>query len=493
MSEDNDLKMIGNHGVYLHDNTVLSFQIGADSIQSVLPDDPGFSFDPALFLDQTHWQTINGYNIASRGYNDMKCQEVANDIKQNRLLPRLITKQCDMLYGHGLGVYKLSFEEGKLKRIWDNIPEVINWLNSWEENGIELGPKDFAKACIKNFYYFRDFFVKFRFSTGKDIVHGTLPIAGLEVMENRHCRLATLKKDVVTDIVNYRDFTAIAVGRFSFGTSNFRIYPKFNIKDAAKYRFAAISHHREKSVDEFYGSNETHEGTREYIKGSNTTAKYINSFLKNALAAKVHIIIPNAWVESKRTQLMRLCQDNKKRKDKNLQLHKYAGIELGTEFEEAYLVQYISAKLREVTNFLSGADNQGKTYSTIGFKSANGIEEWQFQTLDLKYKEYIEALISYDKRADEVLLSSVGLDSSISAISKDGVISKSGSDSYYNYLIYLLQLTPEDEICSEPFNWAMQVNFPNLYAQGYRIGFYREVPSRQEDISPNNRLNNQQS
>ena len=98
-----------------------------------------------------------------------------------------------------------------------------------------------------------------------------------------------------------------------------------------------------------------------------------------------------------------------------------------------------------------------------------------------------------DKRADEVLLSSVGLDSSISAISKDGVISKSGSDSYYNYLIYLLQLTPEDEICSEPFNWAMQINFPELYAQGYRIGFYREVPTRQEDVSPQNRLNTQQS
>lgn len=83
MTEDNNLKMIGNHGLYLHENTVLSFQVGTDPVQSILPDDPGFNFDPALFLDQSHWQTINGYNIASRGYNDLKCQEVANDIKQN--------------------------------------------------------------------------------------------------------------------------------------------------------------------------------------------------------------------------------------------------------------------------------------------------------------------------------------------------------------------------------------------------------------------------
>ena len=113
--------------------------------------------------------------------------------------------------------------------------------------------------------------------------------------------------------------------------------------------------------------------------------------------------------------------------------------------------------------------------------------------MDLKYKEYIDALISYDKRADEVLLSSVGLDSSISSVSKDGVISKSGADAYYNYLIYIMSLTSEDEICSEPFNLAMQINFPDLYNQGYRLGFYREVPARQEDVSPKDRLNKQQS
>ena len=101
-------------------------------------------------------------------------------------------------------------------------------------------------------------------------------------------------------------------------------------------------------------------------------------------------------------------------------------------------------------------------------------------------------MIAYDKRADEVLLSSVGLDSSISSVSKDGVISKSGADSYYNYLIYLMSLTPEDEICCEPFNLAIKVNFPDLYNAGYRIGFYRELPERQENIAPDNRLNQQQ-
>lgn len=58
--------------------------------------------------------------------------------------------------------------------------------------------------------------------------------------------------------------------------------------------------------------NETHQGTRAYIKGSNETADYINSFLRNSLAAKIHIVIPNAWIESKRTQISKLCDENKK-------------------------------------------------------------------------------------------------------------------------------------------------------------------------------------
>lgn len=56
-----------------------------------------------------------------------------------------------------------------------------------------------------------------------------------------------------------------------------------------------------------------------------------------------------------------------------------------------------------------------------------------------------------------------------------------------------MSLTSEDEVCAEPLNWALRMNFPELYKQGCRLGFYREVPQRQEDITPSQRLNQQQS
>ena len=90
-----------------------------------------------------------------------------------------------------------------------------------------------------------------------------------------------------------------------------------------------------------------------------------------------------------------------------------------------------------------------------------------------------------------VLLSSKGIDSSISNISGDGVISKSGADTYYNYIVYLTQQSiPEHVVCAD-LNYAIRLNFPKEWAEGIRIGFYRPNVQRQEDISPSDRLANQ--
>ena len=497
MNKDYEIEMYGNAGCYVSDGNTFTFQLGEGEqflggdqlFQSPLLDSP---FGASLWHSNHQYLGIDGYQVLMRGYNNQLCDEVTREIKENRLLPRLYSKEVKMLYGHGLAVYRQALENNKLVRKYEEMPKVADWLNSWVDYGLP-SVEEFCKTCIKNFYYFGDFFVKWRFTRGKAIGWG-LPVAGLEAMENRECRLATTRTDVASELISYSDFRQIVVGKFAYGLSSFAIYPKFSMQEVDQYRFAAISHHREKSVDEFYGSNETHQGARPYIQGGNKTARYINSFLKNSLAAKVHVIIPNAWIQSKRTQITNLCAENKKRKAKNAELLKYNGLEIGTEYRESVLVEYVRQEVRKFSSYLSGADNQGKGFTSISFMDPQGhTQEWKVETIDLKYKEYIEALISYDKRTEQALLSSVGLDAAISAVDKDGVISKSGSDTYYNYLIYIMSLTSEDEVCTEPLNWALRLNFPDLWKQGYRLGFYREVPQRQEDTTPEQRLNKQQA
>ncbi len=486
------LQTLGNLGIYADSNNVFAFSMGDRPAGMLFPGINDYS--TALPYCDMQWSTIQGFNVLWRGINNAKCEEIETDIKQNRLLPRLIKKQTAMLYGQGIMPYIPTLsEDGKYSRKWIQEPQITAWLESWKRNGMESDHREFAKTCIKNYYTFGDFFSKFRFSMGK-VVGAGLPIAGMEAMENKLCRLATTRKDVAFNMINYSDFRQVAVGKWNYGNGNFLFYPRFRMNEVDNYNFAAIGHFREKSVGEFYGANETHSGTQPYIKGSNQTARYINSFLKNSLAAKKHIKIPNAWIDSKRTQMQRICDENKNRTNDGESPILYNGIAVGTQYVESSLLEYISSEMRKLSEYLSGADNQGKAYASYTYTDSRGtLQEWKIEDVDMKYKEYIEALISYDKRADEVLVSALGIDSSISSISKDGVISKSGADVYYNYLIYLMQLNPEDEICSEPFNIALQINFPALYKQGIRLGFYRETPSRQEEVSPSQRLNQQQS
>ena len=149
-------------------------------------------------------------------------------------------------------------------------------------------------------------------------------------------------------------------------------------------------------------------------------------------------------MNAKRKQIKAICDENRKRVAKSEAALLYNGIEVGTEYSESSFIEYLQSELRKVSAYLSGADNQGKAYASISFRSSgsNAAEEWKFENIDLKYKEYVEALIDYDRRADEALLSAVGMDSSISSVSKEGVISKSGSDVFYNYLIYLMSANP---------------------------------------------------
>jgi hypothetical protein len=485
------MQLMGNFGCYVDDGNVLSFQMGDHPQPMDLNTSPHLG---SLGIAGLSWLNLKGYNIATRGANNLEVEEIESDFKKNRLMPRLINKKVNMLYGNGPAVYHRTIIDGKMRKEWIDCPTIMDWLESWQDAGLETNYKDCARAIIKNFYYFSDFFVKWRMSLGS-VVSSKKYVLGLETMENKNCRLATDRKDVSNELISYADLRFIATGKFGYASlSTFKFYPRLSFKELSKIKYAAISHHREKTIGNFYGCNESHEGTKGYIKGANQTSRYINSFLGNSLAAKVHIIIPNAWLTAKRKQITNLCTENKSRAKKKEKLLQYNGIEIGTEYKESTLIAYMQSELRKISDYLSGADNQGKAYASISFKTSDNQEErWKIETIDLKYKEYIESLIAYDKRADEAILSSVGLDSSLSSISKDGVISKSGADVFYNYLIYLMSLTPDDDICCEPFNMAIKVNFPELYKKGYRLGFYRETPTRQEETAPKDRITQQQS
>jgi hypothetical protein len=486
-----DYKNFGSIGYYTGKAGVISFQLGENMPASA---ETG-TIDMEKFSSVTTPIILNvgNNNVLIKGANNKLPDEITSVIGNNRILPQLLEKQVTMLYGKGPHVYKRQYRDGKPLRNWTRNPIIEEWMDNWKGKGLQDSIKEFCEKVIRDNYYFDDYWVKWRLNKSRRI-NGNVPVAGLEHIDNRRCRLAT-KKNIQAVGADYedKDFQTVIVGNWTAAMEKtFKVYKRFRFDNPNQFN-VSVSYHKNATPGQIYGYNRFYFGIKDWLIGTNRNPQYINSYLENSLNAKVHVIIPSEWVEMVERRIQRYCDDNKERQDQSLELLKFPnsdGVEVGTEYHEYLKDKYIRHELRRLSNMLTGVKNQGKLYASFSFQTQDGKAEWQIKPIDLKYKEFIQSLIDYDKRADEVITASKGVNSSISNLDKSGIISKSGSDLYYNYVIYLHNLTLAEETVTEPLNYAIKINFPQLYKQGFRIGFYNEVPSRQEEVSVNDRLQN---
>ena len=446
---------------------------------------------------------LNGYFVYPFGENNLEPNETKVLISSNRLLPELIEKQVKMLYGQGPTLYrKTKDKDGKPCREYIEDPQIQQWLENWRENGLEDDYTTYLNKCIRSYYYTEGCFSKWRLSRGSKFSKA-YPVVGLEHVSVTRCRLASTHNLTGRTDFEASEFNKVIVGNWSMSSSKeYKVYPKFDYTRPLAHDTSVSYSKNPTHGEEIYAFSVFYRGVVEWIKGANLSPKYINDYLKNALSARLHIIIPSAWMEGKARMLTEMCSRNSDRISQAdegtkvvLEKVKFGEndyMEVGTEYHDGLLQEFTSRELKKLGQFLSGAGkNQGKYYATTSYTDEDGHEQrWRIEEIPQKYKEYIEAITSYDERADYVMLSAKGLDPSISNISKEGVISKSGSDAYYNYLIYLNGLTiPENVVCSD-LNFALKLNFPKQYAAGTRIGFYRPAIAKQQDVTPKNRLEN---
>ena len=486
----------------------ITYQIGGGSLfaaSSSLDDDADTSSgaDTTAHRDPSPVR-VDSFSVWPNGVDNNEptvCKEL---IRGNRLLPSMLEKQISILYGSGPQLYREDIgPDGKVTRTYLKDEQIQAWLESWRENGIADDYKTYLNKCIRNYYYTEGVFSKYRFSRGARAgLHGFLPVTGLEHVSDTRARFCTRKDIRLRRDITQADFEAVMVGNWS-GESirqEYRVYPRLDFTNPLG-RNVAINYSMNPNFgEEVYATNVFFNGIKEWIRGCNATPSYINSFLENALSARQHVIFPTAWMAAKRDWIVQLCAENAELKAngkdmKNISMGRGKAwtIEVGEVYSDDILEKYVQLELRKLTNFLSGrGKNQGKIYASRAFVNDNGEpEKWEINEVSQKYKEYIEALITYDKRSDLVLVAAKGIDPSISNITPDGTVSKSGADAFYNYMIYLLQQSiPEMVVCAD-LNYAIRLNFPDKYASGIRIGFFRPTVARQEDTTSSQRLENQ--
>jgi hypothetical protein len=150
--------------------------------------------------------------------------------------------------------------------------------------------------------------------------------------------------------------------------------------------------------------------------------------------------------------------------------------------------EVIIYELNQITELMSGeGENQGKLWASTRWGKDDG---WMFDEFPSKFKEYFSTVLDYDKRADQVTLAGKGVPPSISGVDKDGAISNSGSEVYYNYLIYVNSLPLDEYFVMRDLNRALAYNFPNTVAQNIRFGFWIDIPAKLQDTTPSERFNN---
>lgn len=435
--------------------------------------------------------------VSSYGSDNRFPLTVQELLKNNHILPELIEKQIKFLYGQGPVLYTEKITDNKKEKVYIEDAEVFAWLESWEMNGIREDYKTYLINAIREFYYTEGIFNKIILSKGVKFGIG-LPISGIEVLSAVDCRLATKNKLKYINSTRRQedvDFNFVMVGDWNTSArQNFKQYSRLDRKDPLKTP-QSVEYVKNSSFGEnIYSYPVFFEGLKNWIAGSNSIPIQLKSFLKNILTAKFHVKIPGAWIDKKREILKDVIERNFELKENGkpivtefnaVKLADSAGTPL--YFSETMLNTIVNNELKKITELMSGEKNAGKLWSTQKYFTQFGLEEWEIVEIPLKISEFVTSLINYDKRAVEVILEGKGIDTSISNVSKDGIISNSGSNVYYNYLIYMNTLQIPEEICTSVINRAIKINFPN---KKIKLGFYHNLPEKQQDVSPKDRMKN---
>jgi hypothetical protein len=422
-------------------------------------------------------------------------QEVAAVVGEHKLIPKLIEKQVKFLFGKGPRLYQEQVigEGADARRVRVPIVDsnIQNWLESWEEKGYNHH-YDYIKSLATDYYLVKTCATKYNFNKGRRI-GAPASIDALSYVGADEARLAAIG-DFTNKRIKSEDCQFVIQGDWLYISSHqYDVFPRFDPRNPTKFP-TAIAFNSEKTFTKWvYAFNDWFKGASEYIKSSNLAPKYTNSYYKNALNAHVHVIIPGEWYVQQRTTLEGICNSNLTMDPDTPIQTEYRGVRLVDDagkpyrFFETMVDDLISCELRRITSLMTGeGKNQGKLYATTQW----GETPWKFEEFPGKFKEFTDSINSNDKRSDQVVLASLGIPSAITGVDKEGVISLAGADVYYNYLLYVSTLTWDEFFVMKELNRGMNINFPYAKTKGIKIGLWIDIPAKQQDTAPKDRLTN---
>jgi hypothetical protein len=407
---------------------------------------------------------IGDFILHPYGTNNDLPSIIKDVVQNNYIAPGLLRKKTNLLWGNGPSLYKEEIQDNNKYRVLQDDPEVVDWLEGWDY-------ETYLTMAAEDYQYIQGVFSKYELRRSSRI--GTPFINELHTIQPDKARLASLKNS------GSRKATHVITNDWSFDAPNsltdYKAYSLFDFRDPFAKPNAILYSNLYSFCSDYYSVPEIY-GSLEWLNRSTAVPLIFKAMSRNSINLKFHISSPQLFWDKKRDLLKEQCTLANR------------------PYKEKILVEYQAAFLKKIGDVLSGDENTGKYLHTTNVLYVDGVNlteyGWKIETIDQKTKDFVDAQIKISQRADQALSAGIGLHTSLGNVSETGK-SDSGSEQYYALIGYLNTGVdiPEMIIC-KALNYALKANFPK---KKMKIGFTHNVTEKQSDLSPDDRMKNNQS
>jgi hypothetical protein len=406
---------------------------------------------------------VEDYLVLPYGTNNDLPEIIRTVVKNNYIAPGLLNRKTELLWGSGPRLYKEMIKENRIVKEWVEDKTILKWLESFDY-------EKYLLDCSEDFQHIQGTFTRFILNRGSRL--GKPYIKELVHVHPDNARLAKKRTDERTKKPThcvFGDWNNMSHPNF---LSEYKVYPLFDFRDPFGKPNAVMYSNKYSFCTDYYTIPDIY-GSLEWLNRSTAVPLILKALAKNAMNLKYHIISPSKFWEKKREDMEEKCRL------KNI------------EFQESMFLDYQTEFLKKIGETLSNEQNTGKYLHTVKeliVEGTNLIEHsWEVKVLDQNIKDFVEAQISISQRADRAVASGISLHSALGNMSETGKVD-SGSEQHYALISYLnTGIDIQEMIITKPLNYAIKANFPD---SGLKIGFYHNVPEKQQDVSPKDRSAN---
>lgn len=447
------------------DNAIMSTEAVVCSFETV--DNPRDLDANRIERESLDWTDqdyqINGYTVFPYGSSDNLPKVIKDVVCNNNIAPGILTKQTQLLWGKGPKLYIEDYDEnGVLVRKWGKHKEIRDWMNSWDAD-------DYLLRCATDYHPMSTAVTKTYLDKSSRL--GRKPkIAKLEHMnmnQSRKAKVTTAPGRIPTHCM----YTLDVQESRQLGV-DYKVYPLFDFKNPFKSKSAVFFSNLYSFLSDYYTVPDIY-GSLEWLRRSTAIPLILKALSHNGLAAKYHVISPQAFWDKAEEDL------------------RAKAVKYNKEYKDSDLLKFKTAHMRKVTKVLSGESNTGKLWHTVDYIEIDGnniLEHgWKIKEIKQNTKEFIQSQLLVSDESRRGLTAGLGIHQALGAAGEKGKTDSGGEqhNAIKNYLITGIDI-PEMIVC-KALNYAIQANWPGTEV---RCGFYHISPQREQDITPGNRLTN---